>query len=832
MPLPPLPALGVALALLAGAPPARHRPDAPPAPRPRPVGTHDTLTLPGLRAPVTLLRDSAGVVHIRARNEHDLFMAQGWSVARDRLFQLEHWRRLATGTMSEIVGARGVPIDESLRLLRYRGDLDADLAWYHPRGRAIVRAFVEGINAYVGAANRDTTLLPPEFALLGIRPGRWTPAVVVSRHNGLFDNVEREIATVREVLRHGDSTLRARRGYGPGDPLLRGDSAVDYAAIPATVLARFRAHQRLPAFVAADLRPPFRRDDGRVALAAIDALLARPCTGTACDEPREGSNNWAVAGRRSASGKPLVANDPHRAITVPSLRYLVHLDAPGWQVIGGGEPALPGVAIGRNAVGAWGLTIFSMDMEDLVVLRLAPGRPDAYVDATGAARAMRLERDTIRVKGSTPVVVTHRFAGAWPVLHVDTARALAYALRAAWLERGTAPYLASLRLDQARSWREFRASLSYARAPALNWVWGDTRGTIGWQVAGIAPLRRGFSGMVPVSARFAWDGFLPVAALPHVVDPRTGSVHSANEMNVPAGYAHPGAITPGGWAEPWRARRIAQVLDSTPRLTLDDMARLQHDDLSLSASHVRRLLRDDACRPRVMADAPQAALVDETLRAWDGRMRADAVAPLLHRGFERALRADVGDPSPSLERLPATWRGHVADGDACGRQLARALAAAARSAARDTTTVSSQVQAPLPADSLFRRYGDWHRTRIEHPLGRVVTDSIRRTLEPSARPRGGDGNTVFATGSDEFQRGGASLRVLFDLAHPDSSRFTNTPGQSGDPRSPWYQNLHDPWVRGAYAPLPMTRRAVDRATAAVTELRPRASGRGGTNGPR
>lgn len=808
-----------------------------------------TLRLPGLRAPVALHRDSAGIVHIRARNEHDLFFAQGWSVARDRLFQLEHWRRMATGTLAEAIGARGVPVDESTRLLRYRGDLAQELAWYHPRGAAIVQAFVDGINAYVDAANRDTTLLPPEFAMLGIRPGRWTPAVVVSRHNGLFGNAEAEVRTACEVRAHGDSLLRARRAYGPRDPMLQGDGTVDYSAMPARLLARYRADQRFR-YRPEDLVAAYRREgtaregsvrdaaapDAATSATACDAVLraaaapARGATdGDASPAPLpgelallDGSNNWVVHGTRSASGRPLVANDPHRAITTPSLRYLVHLEAPGWNVIGGGEPALPGVAIGRNPHGAWGLTIFSMDMEDLVALRLAPGDPESYLDADGRVRAMRRERDTIRVRGATPVPVTHRFTTHGPVLHVDTARGVAWALRAAWHERGTAPYLASLRLDQARDWREFRAALAYARAPALNWVYADTTGTIGWQAAGIAPVRRGFSGLVPVSPRFGWDGFLDPARLPGTTNPATGWAQSANELNVPVGYAHLEAITPGGWAEPWRARRIAQVLDSLPRATLDDMARLQHDATSLASRHVRTLL--DACRLAPDTTGPVGAAV-ALLRSWDGVVDTASRAALLYRGFENALRARTGDPAPTLERLPAIVRADATRGGACG-VVSAALLDAVRFAARPPVAPGTVPALAGPADTTLRRYGAWHRTSAEHPFAAAAHDTILRRLQPPSLPRGGDGNTPFATGNDALQRHGASLRVLFDLAHPDSARVTNTPGQSGDPASPFFMNLYAPWVRGEYAPLPMTRAAVDRRTHSVTILAPvRASGR-------
>ena len=251
----------------------------------------------------------------------------------------------------------------------------------------------------------------------------------------------------------------------------------------------------------------------------------------------EGSNNWVVAGTRTASGKPIMANDPHRTIAVPSLRYWVHLTAPGWDVVGGGEPALPGVAIGHNRQGAWGLTIFGLDQTDLYVYELDPRDPTRY-RYRGAWARMRTETDTIRVRGEAPRVVTLRFTRHGPVTWIDGAHHRAYAVRAAWLEPGGAPYLASLRLDQARTWDEFRAGLRYAHMPALNWVWADTAGNIGWQAAGIAPVRRTWSGLLPVpgDGRHEWAGFLPILQLPHramsaAVAPCT--VASASRSRVP-----------------------------------------------------------------------------------------------------------------------------------------------------------------------------------------------------------------------------------------------------------------------------------------------------------
>ncbi|MFN7532541.1 MAG: penicillin acylase family protein, partial [Gemmatimonas sp.] len=293
-----------------------------------------SISARGLHAPVTLTRDSAGIVHIEAQNEHDLFFAQGYSAARDRLFQRELWRRQATGTLAEALGPRWVARDRAARLMTYRGDMDTELAHYHPRGKAIIEAFVAGVNAWVDRVRADASLMPPDLAALGITPGHWTPAVVVSRHNALASNASDEAGLARAVRMLGSDAVKRRRRFEPGNVRLALDSAV--AQLVATVtdarlLADYSGSRSAPSFRADELAASWRRPS------------AAPADSTArLETDRWESNNWVISGARTASGKPIVANDPHRAISLPSLRYLVHLKAPGWDVIGGGEPGIPG----------------------------------------------------------------------------------------------------------------------------------------------------------------------------------------------------------------------------------------------------------------------------------------------------------------------------------------------------------------------------------------------------------------------------------------------------------------------------------------------------------
>lgn len=331
----------------------------------------DTLHLPGLHEPVEVLRDRWGIAHIYAKNEHDLFFAQGYVAARDRTFQFELWRRQATGTVAELLGARELRRDIGTRLFKFRGDLTRELNYYHPRGKAIIEAFVAGVNALVAETERDATLVPLELRLLGTRPGRWTPEVVISRHQGLLGNITEELATGRAVAALGVAKVKQVNWYHPHEPKLDLDSKVNGTLLSADILGLYNAFRGAVRFQPSDIVSAYRGDSAaHQRLAHVNDSLADIVAWR--DRRDIGSNNWVVSGRKTASGFPIMANDPHRAISAPSLRYWMHLNAPGWNVVGGGEPVLPGVSIGHNQYGAWGLTIFGTDGEDLMVYETNP----------------------------------------------------------------------------------------------------------------------------------------------------------------------------------------------------------------------------------------------------------------------------------------------------------------------------------------------------------------------------------------------------------------------------------------------------------------------------
>jgi penicillin G amidase len=775
------------------------------------------LVLPGLERPVEMLVDRWGIAHIYAETEHDLFFAQGWNAARDRLFQLELWRRQATGTVAEILGPRELERDIGTRLFRFRGNLERELGHYHPRGVEIIGAYVAGINAYVARANRSPETLPLEFRLLGIRPGTWTPEVVISRHQGLLGNINAELRYGRAVARLGAERVRHLTDFGPGVPDLTLDPAIDAAGLSEDILGLYRAFRAGVRFQPDDIVPERRGSAG--AFAALERAAAEAAFVPAHDPTADiGSNNWVVSGTLTEGGYPIMANDPHRAQGAPSLRYWVHLVGPGWNVIGGGEPSLPGVSIGHNGHGAWGLTVFATDGEDLYVYDTNPANPDEYRYGD-AWEPMTVLHESIAVKGQGPVTATLKYTRHGPVVFEDGARHKAYAVRAAWMEIGGAPYLASLRMNQARTWSEFVEACTYSNIPGENMVWADREGTIGWQSVGIAPIRRNWSGLVPVpgDGRFEWDGYLPMGDKPHVVDPPEGFFATANNDLVPRDYPHMDAIG-FEWSDPFRWSRAVEVLASGRRHSLADMMRLQTDELALPARQLVPLLEGlDASDPRV-EDARRRLL------AWDHVLRRGSVAGGIYVAWESALREAVNSRlvpegaglTLSLSRVVRTL--HVPPGELGPDPLAARDALLLGALAGATEELRSR-HGSDPEGWAWGRVGT-HHALLRHALSSAVDAETRALLDVGPLPRGGYGSTVQQTGNGTNQTSGASFRIIVDTGDWDRAVGMNTPGQSGDPESAGYRDLFEGWAADRFFPVVYSRERVEAATARRFELVP------------
>ncbi len=781
--------------------------------------TH-TLHLAGLEQPVEILTDRWGIAHIYAKDEHDLFFAQGYNAARDRLFQFEIWRRQATGTVAEILGRDELKRDIGARLFMFRGDLTQELNWYHPHGQAIVQAYVDGVNAYIAETEKDPSLLPIEFKLLGIRPGRWTPAVVISRHNGLLANIGQELNIAQAIRAVGADTVKDLVVFQPPDPNLQVDPAVDLSLLSNRILELYNAFREPIRFTPDEIVPAFRAPNEQAQV--LNRALGPSAIDLSQRQEDIGSNNWIVSGTRTQSGLPLLANDPHRVQEAPSLRYWVHLVAPGWNVIGSGEPVLPGVSIGHNEYGAWGLTIFGNDSEDLYVYDTNPANPRQYKYG-GGWESMRVITEKIPVKGEAPVTVDLKFTRHGPVVYEDAVHHKAYAVRAAWMDIGSAPYLASLRMDQAHTWQEFREACTYSRIPAENMVWAGVDGTIGYQAVGVEPLRPNWSGLVPVpgDGRYEWNGYLPIKALPHVVNPAKGFWNTSNNYLMPPDYAYPEALH-YTWADPYRAASVAEVLGSGRVFSVADMMALQNSTLSIPARSLVPLLKNLDIRDTATAKARDALL------AWNDRLDRDSVAAGVYEMWQRHLQREVRAsfiPAAAqpfvgfvgLSRMVSWFNapdGRFGADPVAGRDafLIKALGEAVQD-------LTERFGAEMSGWTL----GHYHHALIHHPLDEAVNADTRAMLDVGPRPRGGDSYTVDATGGADNQTSGGSFKIVIDTADWDGSVGINNPGQSGNSASPHYRDLFPLWADGRYFPVLYSRPKVERATETRWLLEPLAT---------
>ncbi len=779
-----------------------------------------TLSVPGLQQPVEVIRDVYGVNHIYAQNEHDLFFTQGYCAAKDRLFQFEIWRRQATGTVAEILGPRELKRDIGTRLFQFRGTMQQELNHYHPHGEQIVTAYVEGVNAYIDETKKDPKLLPLEFRLLGIQAEKWTTAVVISRHQGLLGNLSNEIQIARAVTTLGSDKVNDLIHFEPGKPDLTMDPSINQQLLFDNIIELYNAYRKPINFTPKDLVASAKRN-----LKDFESLARNDEAARVDFLEKEkfsiGSNNWIVDGKLSQSKFPLLANDPHRDITAPSLRYMVHLNAPGWNILGGGEPEIPGISIGHNDHGAWGLTIFGIDAEDLYVYELNPKDQNQY-KYQAQWEDMRIINDTIHVKGAPDVFVEHKYTRHGPVTYADLKNNKAYAVRCGWLEPGGAPYLASLRMCQATTWEEFREACSYSHVPAENMIWADRKGNIGWQAVGVAPIRKNWSGLVPVpgDGRYEWSGYLPIQSLPHVYNPEKGYWATANENLIPENYPHRNAVG-WEWADSFRGDRINEVLGSGRKHSLADMMRLQSDYLSVPARNLIPLLKDLKSNDLKVETAKgmllnwnfildKSSVEASIYAAWEKKMYENMLLLLVPENARKQIRfleltktvSWITSPRPEFGSNPVLGRDQF-------------LLTSLKQAVEELT-------AKLGADMKKWNYGQekYHHSLIKHPLSNAVDEATRKKLEAGPLPRGGYGSTPGMTTNGDNQIGGASFRIALDTEDWDKTMFTNTPGQSGDPDSPFYKNLFELWANDKHFPVYFSRPLIEKVAAEKTILKP------------
>ena len=570
---------------------------------------------PGLNGPADIVIDHWGIAHIFAGNIHDAFFLQGYNAARDRLWQIDLWRKRGLGLLAKSLGPAYLDEDRAARLFLYRGDMEKEWAAYAPDSRQWVEAFVAGVNAYVAQVQSGARPLPIEFKLTDSRPDTWRAEDVLRiRSHALVSNVTSEVARARVACAGGLKADALRRKIEPAGHKVAVPAGLNPCDVPADVLKDYLLGTKPVDFSA----------PGKIAQRA-ELSAQQQLAGAIEMQSMEGSNNWVIAPSRTATGRPILANDPHRLLGVPSLRYIVALNAPGLNIIGAGEPALPGISFGHNDDIAFGFTIFSIDQEDLYVYELNKNDPDRYRYRSGWEK-MQIVRESIEVKGGAAHEVELRYTRHGPVLAIDAANHRAFAMRTVWNEPGLAGYFGSSRLLMAKNWEDFKAAANAWGAPPENIVYADVRGNIGWVASGRAPKRKNWDGLMPVpgDGRYEWAGFQGKDVLPSRFNPAEGFFASANEMNLPADYPNEKYKVGFEWGDRARIDRIDELLGAKNQMTLADSIAIQSDTLSTQSRRAVALLGSLSSHDAAISQALSV------LKAWNHEEGTDSVAAAIY----------------------------------------------------------------------------------------------------------------------------------------------------------------------------------------------------------
>lgn len=759
--------------------------------------------LAGLEAPVEILEDRWGVPHVRAASVPDAYFADGYLAARDRLWQLDFGYRHSSGRLAEVFGPAFVPSDTANRLFFFRGDAQAELARLPPLVQACARAYVTGINARLAQVRDNPELLSPEFRIFGYQPLDWDVLDLIRVRAEATGNTKAEIRRAQLAARGGLAYDELLTPLQPAHAL-RVPEGLDVQAVSDRDMGLFGVLQAPLPF--GDI--PTEND-------------------TAHRRMNEGSNAWVIAPGRTKTGRPILANDPHLNFGAPGPRHVVHLTAPGLDVIGGGSPGMPGVMQGHNTHFAFGRTNFHIDQEDLFILRTDPARPDHYFH-NGAWKRMETEEVIIPVRGEADRKVRLRYAVQGPVVSQEEARGRAVAVSATWLQPGANGMLANIGINLAQNWAEFREALRVHTSPT-NFTYADTQGNIGWQAAGWLPARAdGHDGLLPApgDGRYDWKGMQPLEALPNSFNPACGWFGTSNELNLPPDYPAEERRVSFEWRDAFRYERVAQRLDATPKATLADSVALQHDTFSTLAVEMVRLL------PDVPSDLAAEATL---LRRWNGRVDADSPAAALYElwwtHLERKLHALI-IPDTLRDLLPGPVNASV--------QLALFQSPDRRfganpQAGRDAMLVEGlraavqEARTRLGPVSAAWRWGALHTITLHHPMAVVpAVASAFPAIGGAAMQSGGDPYTVMARWYNPLSRkenpyvatGGASYLMVCDVGAWDNSLFLNFPGQVADPASPHYADCAEIWLKGAMQPLVFSQAHVNAAARQHVTLLP------------
>ncbi|MDX2005235.1 MAG: penicillin acylase family protein [Meiothermus sp.] len=740
------------------------------------------LALKGLSAPVEMNRTSEGVLHIKAQTDADAFFALGVAHAQDRLWQMEFQRRVGAGRLSEVIGKQTLEQDRFLRTWGFYRAAEQAYRGIDTYAKGAVDAYVAGVNAYL-ATNPP---LPLEFRLLGFRPEPWKPAdVLVWAKMMSYDLSGNWRGELRRLGWDAKGVSRARQAqlwpaYPPDAPTVL--QTEDMPAPPAVPTALSQRPQTVPGLSRADARSAEQ-------LLQLAASLPQNLTAPGALTARS-SNNWVISGRRTMSGKPLLANDPHLATGAPSVWYLVHMEAPTYKAIGSSFPGLPAVVIGRNARIGWGVTTVGADVQDLYVMQEVPG---GY-RYKGATEPWQVRREVIKVKGEADVVLNVRSSRYGPVINdvVQNAGSRPLSLRWTSLDPTDTTIEAFIGIAKAQNWAQFRAALAKYAAPSQNFVYADVDGNIAYMAPARFPIRRAGHDPdrpVPGDGNWDWQGYLPQEQWPQVLNPKEGFIVTANnKVTPPRGYPHRIATE---WEEPYRAQRIRELILAAEKLTATDMAAIQADVTTVLFREFRPML--EILNP--LTEGSRAW--KERLLRWDGAMTLNSPEASLWAAWYTELTRlgaeEVGQPFWEQPRfvLAAMRRGDPA--------------------CRTADTETCLDYAALALDKALDRFGGspppWgqiHQAQFPHAILTGVQYLNRLTDRQIAHP--GDRYTVNrgTFNPENFKMNNhSSYRHILDFADLEQSRFIQPMGMSGAQLSGQYDSLLRRWAGVDYLPMRM-----------------------------
>ena len=774
--------------------------------------TSTTIQLKGLKDRVVIRRDERGIPYIEAKNDEDLYFAQGYATATDRLWQMDLFRRNARGELSEVLpnvpGSPALDQDKLHRTFGLSHVVDAEVAQASPQSKRLLEAYAAGVNAYISSLGPKQ--LPPEFQILGYTPRPWTPAdslIVVKIFFEALSNTWR-----LDLMREAMAVLPEEKRSA----LMPEVSPIDVLVVGKDTKAKKATARMKPASTLSREALAVLARDQAINQAALEQLGFYA-------EALAASNNWVVSGKHTTSGKPLLANDPHLAPTAPAIWHMVHLSAPGVRVAGVTAPGLPGVIIGHNDRIAWGFTNVGPDVADVYLEKFDPNNPQRYLTPSGWQDA-KIRHEEIKVRkgladlsaDTVTLDVTETRHGPI-VLERDGKR---YSLRWTALDPTKNKPDTAFQLNRARNWKEFTQALESFTAPTQNVVYADVDGHIGYHAAGVVPIRKSGDGSVSYDGSTdagEWIGYIPVSKLPQVYDPPSGIIVTANQRIIGTDYPY---FLTHSWAQPYRARRIFDLLSQKPKLNSDDFRRIQGDVYSIAGvfftQHVVKTLR-----PKLTATDEKLTAALDSFEKWDGLVNADSrIAPLVSQ-MRLALRSKIltaalGDQlvrnyqwsnfDTTLDRIikdePADW---LPKGFASYADLYRACY---DEAVKNLTRT-------LGADESKWTWGEMAKARFPHPLAAAPLIGAQFTIAPF--PQNGTGGLIGATvnvGSS------VSMRLIADPSNWDLTQHGISVGESGVPSSPHWKDQLDDWKAVTPRVFPFSDAAIAAATKQTLTLDP------------